>query len=144
MITKVDEYGRIIETDISGQKVIYHRDTLWESFGAANVNKIVDNIEGKTYNFSYDDFYNLKEYGFKNNDESEMKITKEAENSIFIEENFPNNDYLYSSTSIVDLEYDEDIILNGRVKKTNHQMYYGGKGNPIAYEIGRASCRERV
>lgn len=140
VITKVDEYGRIIETDISGQKVIYHRDTLWESFGASNVNKIVDNIEGKTYNFSYDDFYNLKEYGFKNNDESEMKITKEAENSIFIEENFPNNDYLYSSTSIVDLEYDEDIILNGRVKKTNHQMYYGGKGNPIAYEydgIGR-------
>lgn len=85
---------------------------MWERSDAANVNTVVESIEGKTYNFSYNYFYNLKEYGFKNNDKSEMKIMKETRNLVFIEKNFSNNDYLYSLTFIVDLEYDKDIIFN--------------------------------
>ena len=130
--TVVDKYGRIIEDTVQGNTVEYTRQNIEASYGAANVTKIEDKIEGKTYNFSYDDFNNLKSYGFVTEDQSELNIYKTSNTSTYIEENF-SSDNIYNSLSIVDVALDDEKLMNGRIKKTNHQMYYGGQGDPIDY-----------
>ena len=143
--TTIDKYGRIAEMDISGQKVKYTRDSLLESPGAANVNKIEDHVDGTIHNFKYDEDYNLKSYSTIYENGSSLTMEKMSEREITCTETFPSDSNLQDSTSISEINYDENVILSARIKQTNHYMVYGNKGNPIDYEydaLGRINRKQ--
>ena len=130
--TSIDNYGRINEIDISGNKVHYQRSDLWESPGATNVSSIVDEIGDKTYHFEYDDFNNLKEYRYNKSDNSEIKINKSSSNKFNFNEKFCDNPGSYNYS--YELNYDSDKVLNSRIDTSSFSCNFGLRGYYQFYE----------
>ena len=142
----MDKYGRTNEIDIDGTKVKYTRQQLWESAGAGNLEKLEDNIEEKIYDYTYDEFNNLQEYGWTDNDDgSKLTVKKDGDNTIDYHIKYKFDSEQYSSNLQSELTYDNNIILSPRVDKTTYRQYSNKLENMIAYhydDFGRINKKE--
>lgn len=115
MESTVDKYGRVKENKINNSKITYERDQLWESPGAANVNKIIDELDNKTHTYEYDDFYKLKKYGYVDDNGTIVEVSKTSETTTLYKEQNTKQQSINLTRQESTTYYDDEKLLNPRL-----------------------------
>ena len=140
----IDKYGRIEETNHNGLSVLFERENIDESKGAANISKMTDELNNDIHTYEYNDNNELIKYGFTNSNGSYMNIEKKENDKTKLKYKNSNigTEYIINST----IKKDEEVLMSPRVLNTLQKYSTQQYDDLVSYEydtIGRIIKKEQ-